>query len=113
MIRSHAHGYGKLIKEVYKAVLKYNMYNVMIFNYYNVAVLLSARQCLCSTVCGLMSKGVSFTWPIACRLLYYLMELAILLLKLRNISIEAFTYLLDGEPLNYVTKHSYIGVLLT
>ena len=33
-------------------------------------------------VFGLISKGVSFTMSIACRLLYYLMELAILLLKL-------------------------------
>ena len=28
------------------------------------------RQCLCSTVCGSISKGVSFTLPIACRLLF-------------------------------------------
>ena len=74
----------------------------MFFNFYNVAVLLSTRQCLCSTVCRLISKGVSFTLPIACRLLT---ELAILL--------EAFTYLLDGEPLNCITEHSYLGVLLT
>ena len=66
-----------------------------------------------STVCGLISKGASFTLPIACRLLYYLMELVILLLKFMNISIEAFTYCLDGEPLNCVTKHSYVRVLLT
>ena len=68
---------------------------------------------LCGMVCGLISKGVSFTLSIACRLLYYLMELAILLLKFGNISIEAFTYLLEGEPLNCVTEHSYLNVLLT
>ena len=32
--------------------------------------------------------------------------------SLGNISIETFTYLLDSEPLNCVTKHSYLGVLL-
>ena len=53
----------------------------MFFNFYNVAVLHSTKQCSCSIVCGLISKGVSFTLSIACRLLYYLMELAILLLK--------------------------------
>ena len=42
-------------------------------------------------VCGSISKGVSFTLSIACRLLYYLMELAILLLKfnLGDIFMEA------------------------
>ena len=29
-----------------------------------------AKQFLCSTVCGSISKGVSFTLPIACRLLF-------------------------------------------
>ena len=53
----------------------------MFFNFYNVAVLHSTKQCSCSIACGLISKGVSFTFSIACRLLYYLMELAILLLK--------------------------------
>ena len=63
----------------------------MFFNFYDVTILLGTRQCLCSTVCGLISKGVSFTLPIACRLLYYLMELAILLLKfnLGDIFMEA------------------------
>ena len=63
----------------------------MFFNFYNVAVLHSTKQCLCSTVCGLISKGVSFTLSIACRLLYYLMELAVLLLKfnLGDIFMEA------------------------
>ena len=53
----------------------------MYFNFYNVAVLLSTKQCSCRIVSGLISKGVSFTLSIACRLLCYLMELAILLLK--------------------------------
>ena len=63
----------------------------MFFNFYNVAVLLSTKQCSCSIVCGLISKGVNFTLSIACRLLYYLMELAILLLKfnLGDIFMEA------------------------
>ena len=49
------------------------------------------RQCSCSIVCGSISKDVSFTLSIACRLLYYLMELAILLLKfnLGDIFVEA------------------------
>ena len=58
------------------------IYNV--FNFYNVAVLLSTRRCLCSTFCGMISKGVSFTLSIACRLLYHLTELAILLLKFKE-----------------------------
>ena len=53
----------------------------MFFNFYNIAVLHSTKQCLCSMVCGSISKGVSFTLPITCRLFYYLMKLAILLLK--------------------------------
>ena len=53
----------------------------MFLNFYNVAVLLSTKQCLNSIVSGFISKGVSFTLSITCRLLYYLMELAILLLK--------------------------------
>ena len=63
----------------------------MFFNFYNFAVLLSAKHCLCSIVFGSISKGVSFTLSIACRLLYYLMELAILLHKfnLGNVFIEA------------------------
>ena len=36
-----------------------------------------------------------------------------ILIKINIIFIEAFTYLLDGEPLNCVTEHSYLGVLLT
>ena len=62
----------------------------MSFNFYNVAVLHSTKQCSCSIVCGLISKGVSFTLSIACRLLY-LMELAILLFKfnLGDIFMEA------------------------
>ena len=39
-----------------------------IFNFYNIAVLFSTRQYLCSTVYGSISKGVSFTLLIACRL---------------------------------------------
>ena len=74
--------------------------------------ILSTRQCLCSTVCGLISKSVSFTLSIACRLLYYLTEFALLLLSLVNISIEAFTHMLDGEPMNCITEHFYLGVLL-
>ena len=84
-------GYDKLIKLVYKVVLNYN--SVIFLNFYNVAVLLSTRQCLCSTVCGLISKGVSFTLPIAYRSLYYLMELVILLLKFREYFHRSF-YLL-------------------
>ena len=63
----------------------------MYFNFYNVAVLLSTKQCSCSIVSGLISRGVSFTLSIACRLLHYLMELAILLLKfnLENTFMEA------------------------
>ena len=63
----------------------------MYFNFYNVTVLHSTKQYSCSMVSGLISKGVSFTLSIACRLLYYLMELAILLLKfnLGNIFMEA------------------------
>ena len=63
----------------------------MSFNFYNVAVLHSTKQCSCSIVCGSISKGVNFTLSIACRLLYYLMELAILLLKfnLGDIFMEA------------------------
>ena len=53
----------------------------MSFNFYNVAVLHSTKQCSCSIVCGLITKGVNFTLAITCRLLYYLMELAILLFK--------------------------------
>ena len=54
----------------------------MFFNFYSVAVLQSTKQCSCSIVCDLISKGVSFTLSIvACRLLHYLMELEILLLK--------------------------------
>ena len=53
----------------------------MFFNFYNVAVLLSTKQCLCSIVSDSISNGVSFALSIACRLLYYLLELAILLLK--------------------------------
>ena len=62
----------------------------MSFNFYNVAVLHSTEQCLCSIVYGFISKGVNFTLSIACRLLYYLMELAILLFKfdLRDIFME-------------------------
>ena len=56
----------------------------MFFNLCNVAVLLSTRQCLCSTVCGLISKGVNFTLPITYRILYYLKELAMPLLKFRE-----------------------------
>ena len=52
----------------------------MYFNFFNVVILLSTKQCSCGIVSGLISKGVSFTFSIACRLLYYLMELAILLL---------------------------------
>ena len=42
-------------------------------------------------ICGSISKGVSFILSIACRLLYYLIELAVLLLKfnLGDIFIEA------------------------
>ena len=58
------------------------IYNV--FNFYNVAVLLSTRRCLCNTFCSMISKGASFTLPIACRLLYYSTELALLLLKFRE-----------------------------
>ena len=63
----------------------------MLFNFYNAAVLLSIKQFLCSIVSGLISKGVSFTLSMACRLLYYLMEFTILLLKfnLENIFMEA------------------------
>ena len=63
----------------------------MSFNFYNVAVLHSTKQRSCSIVYGLISKGVSFTLSIACRLLYYLMELAILLFKfnLGDIFMEA------------------------
>ena len=43
----------------------------MFFNFYNVAVLLSTKQCSCSIVSGVISKGVSFTLSIACSLLYY------------------------------------------
>ena len=57
----------------------------MFFNFYNVTVLYSTKQCSCSIVCGLISKGVSFTLSIACRLLYYLMELAILLFKFNQL----------------------------
>ena len=65
---------------------------MMSFNFYNVAVLHSTKQCSCSIVCGLISKGVNFTLSIACRLLYYLMELAILLFKfnLGDIFMEAW-----------------------
>ena len=51
----------------------------------------STKQCSYSIVSVSISKGVSFTLSIACRLLYYLMELTILLLKsdLGNIFMEA------------------------
>ena len=76
----------------------------MLFNFYYVVVLLSIKQCLCSIVSGSISKGVSFTLSIACRLLYYLTEIAILLLKfnLGNIFIEAcYRY--------FVAPHKYFN----
>ena len=44
-------------------------------------------------VYGLITKDINFTLSIACRLLYYLMELAILLFKfnLGDIFMEAWT----------------------
>ena len=59
----------------------------MFSNFYNVAVLLSTKQCLCSVVYGSITLSIACI----CRLLYYLMELAILLLKfnLGNIFMEA------------------------
>ena len=63
----------------------------MSFNFYNVAVLHSTKQCSCSIVCGLIGKGVNFTLYNVCRLLCYLMELAVLLFKfnLGDIFMEA------------------------
>ena len=59
----------------YRPCMKLAYYNsVMFFIFYNVTVLFSTRQCLCSTVYGLISNGVSFTLPIVT-------ELAILSLK--------------------------------
>ena len=74
----------------------------MFFNFYNVAVLLSTKQCLCSIVSGSISKGVSFSLSIACRLLYYLLELAILSLKFNlgnNFMVARYRY--------FVAPHKY------
>ena len=56
---------------------------------------------MCSIVFGSISKGASFTLSIACRLLYYLMELAILF-NLGNILIEVrYRY--------FVAPHKYFN----
>ena len=85
----------------------------MFFSFYNVAVVLSTKQCSCSIVCGSISKGVSFTLSIACRLLYYLMELAILLLKfnLGNIFIEA-CYRCFVAPHKYFNSAAVVCIII-
>ena len=56
-------------KKAYKAILNYNSVKLFLTSVMLLFYSVQARQCLCSTVSGSISKGVSFTLPIACKLL--------------------------------------------
>ena len=68
---------------------------------------LQARYCLCSTVCGSISKGVSFTLPIACRLLFN--RFAVILLKFRECVQEA-CYRYFAGPHKYFNGKACCGL---